>query len=119
MILVGAISERKMGPTQSPIPAPTPVNILFMRRLVTVAHSSPALSEGTDLPKHRTGTFEAAVINAAPAATNIELAWTAPFLPYRSITELALRDPSNPPTVNTEVRRENVASDMRMHVGRL
>lgn len=118
LILVGAISERKIGPTQSPMPAPAPANILFMRRLVTVAHST-SLSEGTDLPKHRTGTFEAAVINAAPAATNIELAWTAPFLPYRSITELALRDPSNPPMVNTEVRRENVASDMRMHVGRL
>lgn len=74
LILVGAISERNIGPTQSPMPAPTPVNILSMRCLVTVAHLVPALSEGTDLPKHKTGTFEAAVINAAPAATNIELA---------------------------------------------
>jgi hypothetical protein len=54
----------------------------------------------------------------APRRIDRLLARSAPLRPYLSMTRPAARLAKKPPTVKTAVRRENVASDIGMQVGR-
>jgi hypothetical protein len=60
----------------------------------------------------------ATAIRAEPTATDSPLYWRAAFRPWRSMTMPAVRLPRKPPTVNIDVTRENIASDIGMHVGK-
>jgi len=69
------------------------------------------------LPKAKGNTEDDTPIIPVPTAVMNELALTASFLPLLSIIMLAPMLPNRPPTVNTDVTTEKVASDMGMHGG--
>lgn len=56
-------------------------------------------------------------ITTDPRTNIAELVCTAPFLPQRSMTTLAIILASSPPIVYTDVTTENVASDIGIQVG--
>ena len=114
-ILVGAISDRNIGPTHSPKPAPTPTStlhaVLESGEPIYARHVThrPIMRAVNDAEKPRT---------AEPNTNIAELAWTAPFRPQRSMMTFATKLPRRPPTVYTAVTTENVESDIGMHFGK-
>lgn len=59
---------------------------------------------------------DATPIRPEPTATRSPLSCKAAFRPRRFMKLLAVQLPRRPPTVNTDVMSENVASDMGIHV---
>lgn len=114
LILEGAISDKKIGPTQSPIPEPMPT-----RNLQRLSQWDGKKIGNSCLPSPKVFTPPLVPISAVPTVTRIALVRAAAFLPYRSMTMLAERLPSKPPRVKIAVTTENVKSDIGIHFGRL
>lgn len=110
----GAISARKTGPVQRPMPAPQPTKNLQNSKWEEVVRIERAYC----LPRSSRTVEGAMVIRPEPKATESPLNWRAAFRPWRSMTMPAMELPRKPPTVKMEVTRENTASDMGMHVGK-
>jgi hypothetical protein len=113
LILVGAISDKNIGPTQRPNPAPTPTSALDNTSQVDLGVTSKKVY----LPTIN-GPIEAEIpIKPPPTATDSALARMAPLRPQRSMTRFATELPKSPPTVNTDVTSEKLASVIGIHVG--
>jgi len=69
------------------------------------------------LPRSSKKVEGAIAIRPEPIATKRPLICTAAFRPWRSMTMLAVELPRKPPAVKIDVTRENVVSDIGMHVG--
>ena len=110
----GAISARKTGPVQRPIPAPQPTKNLHDGKWGKVITTERAYC----LPRSSRTVEGAMAIRPEPTATDSPLNWRAALRPWRSMTMPAMVLPRKPPTVKIEVTREKTASDMGMHVGK-
>ena len=109
----GAISARKTGPVHRPMPAPQPAKNLHASKW----EDAVTIERGYCLPRSSRTVEGAMAIRAEPTATDSPLNWRAAFRPLRSMTMPAMELPRKPPTVNIDVTRENIASDIGMHVG--
>lgn len=114
LMFEGAISARKTGPVQRPIPAPQPVRNLHTSKWEAVV----AIERAYCLPRSSRLVEGAMAIRPEPAATDNPLIWRAAFRPWRSMTMLADKLPRRPPTVDIDVTKENSASDIGIHVGK-
>lgn len=114
LILEGAISPMKTGPTLIPTPAPMPTKTLHEGQQRPASLSVSALRH---LPRS-SGVIDAeTVIKPAPTVTKTAFILIAPFRPYLSANMLPTRLPISPPRVNDAVTAENWASVMGMQDG--
>jgi len=110
----GAISARKTGPVHRPMPAPQPAKNLHASKWEEVV----TIERAYCLPRSSRTVEGAMAIRPEPTATDSPLNWRAAFRPWRSMTMPAMELPRKPPTVKIDVTRENIASDIGMHVGK-